>query len=327
MLDTIGVTAPDMDALTSLQPDGVLNGFLSLLSAQSGGVVRSAGLLIGIILLYALAEGLRQTVHEPALAEAFGTVCTLAACGTILLSVAGCVRDACAAAESASVFMLSFVPVYAGVLLASGHAALAASYQSVVLFAAELMTAACTGVVAPLLSMSLAMSACGSVTGGVRLDSVGGLLNRAAVWILGTLTTLFTALLSLQSIVGAAADSFGGRVAKLSISSLVPVVGSALGDAFNTVRGCLHLLRSTLGAFGVLATALLLLPPLLRCAVWAVCLNVCVTASELFALPPLTALCKAALGVVKTLIGVLAACGLFLIVTTTIVTMAGGHAG
>ncbi len=36
--------------------------------------------------------------------------------------------------------MTSYVPVYAGVLLTSGQAATAVSYQSVVLFAAELIS-------------------------------------------------------------------------------------------------------------------------------------------------------------------------------------------
>ena len=44
--------------------------------------------------------------------------------------------------------------------------------------------------------------------------------------------------------------------------------------------------------------------------------------SEMFGLTQLTAVLKSAHAVVKTLIGVLAVCGLFLIVSTTIVTMA-----
>ena len=44
-------------------------------------------------------------------------------------------------------------------------------------------------------------------------------------------------------------------------------------------------------------------------------------ASEMFGLTTLTTLLKAAQSVVKTLIGVLAACAMFLIVSTAIVTM------
>ena len=70
----------------------------------------------------------------------------------------------------------------------------------------------------------------------------------------------------------------------------------------------------------------MLLPPLLECAVWALGLSLCSMASEMFGLTQLTAVLKSAHAVVKTLIGVLAVCGLFLIVSTTIVTMAAARA-
>ena len=86
----------------------------------------------------------------------------------------------------------------------------------------------------------------------------------------------------------------------------------------------MRLLKSTLGVFGVAATGLIVLPPLLRCAGWILCLSLCGMAAEMFELGPLAALLKNAQGVVKTLVGVLSACALFLIIATTIVTMAGG---
>jgi len=98
-------------------------------------------------------------------------------------------------------------------------------------------------------------------------------------------------------------------------------VGNSLGEAFSTIRSCLHLLKSTLGGFGILATALIVLPPLLECVAWTLGLSLCVMASEMFGLTTLTTLLKAAQSVVKTLIGVLAACAMFLIVSTAIVTM------
>ena len=90
------------------------------------------------------------------------------------------------------------------------------------------------------------------------------------------------------------------------------------------MQGCLRLLKSTLGAFGILATALIVLPPLLECILWSLSLAVCSMVAEVFSLGSLSALFKTAQGVLKTLMGVLAACSLFMIVATPIVTMAGG---
>lgn len=115
-----------------------------------------------------------------------------------------------------------------------------------------------------------------------------------------------------------------GRAIKFSISSFVPVVGGALSEAFNAVKGCLSLLKSTLGGFGILTTVLIAAPPILECVLWSLGLSLCGMAAELFGLSQISTVLKTAQSVVKTLIGVLAACALFMIIATTIVTKAGG---
>ena len=321
LLDKLGITGLEMDTFSNLKPQSVWNQMLSLFSSQAGSPVRACGVVLGIILLCAWMDGLKHTVREPGSSEVFGVICALAACGTVIVPIVSCIRSVSEAAESASIFMTSYVPVYAGVLLTSGQAATAVSYQSVVLFAAELISLLASGVVVPLMTISLALGLTGSVTPGMKLDAAGNLMSKAAAWLLGLCCTLFVGLLSLQSLAGAAADTLGGRAVKFTLSSFVPVVGNSLGEAFSTIRSCLHLLKSTLGGFGILATALIVLPPLLECVAWTLGLSLCVMASEMFGLTTLTTLLKAAQSVVKTLIGVLAACAMFLIVSTAIVTM------
>lgn len=222
--------------------------------------------------------------------------------------------------------MGSFVPVYAGILVTAGHAVTAASYQTVVLFAAELITLLATHLLVPLLTVSLALGMAGSLDTGLRLDSLSSAINKGAAWLLGITTTLFVGLLTLQGIVGGAADTLSSRALRFSLSSMVPVVGGSLSEAFSAVKGCLGLLKSTVGGFGMLATALIVLPPLLQCAVWSLGLALCTAAAELFGLGQISALLRSAQAVVKTLIAVLAACSLFMIVATAVVTAAGGAA-
>ena len=325
-MEGLGITSLQPDDLTGLAPQNVLESLLGLLGEQAKTPLAACGVVLGIVLLCALMDGARQLAKEPAVSEVFGVICALAACTAVLIPVAGCIRSVSAAAESASVFTTSFVPVYAGVMVTTGQAASALSYQTLMLFAAQLMTMLATYVIVPLMTISLALGLTGAVSGGLKLDAAGGLLNKTAVWLLSLTATLFVGLLSMQNLVGAAAESLAGRAVKFSLSSFVPVVGGALSEALGSVQGCLSLLRSTLGGFGILATAAMLLPPLLECAVWALGLSLCSMASEMFGLTQLTAVLKSAHAVVKTLIGVLAVCGLFLIVSTTIVTMAAARA-
>ena len=326
LLDQLGITSIDAEGFSSLEPQGVWKALAELTGQEASGPLRSVGVVLGVVLLCALMEGMKQTLRDPSASPVFQVVCVLAASAALLVPLSSCVQAVCRAAESTSVFMGSFVPVYAGILVTAGHAVTAASYQSVVLFAAELITLLATHLLVPLLTVSLALGMAGSLDTGLRLDSLSSAINKGAAWLLGITTTLFVGLLTLQGIVGGAADTLSSRALRFSLSSMVPVVGGSLSEAFSAVKGCLGLLKSTVGGFGMLATALIVLPPFLQCAVWSLGLALCTAAAELFGLGQISALLRSAQAVVKTLIAVLAACSLFMIVATAVVTAAGGAA-
>ncbi len=210
LLDKLGITGLEMDTFSNLKPQSVWNQ-ISLFSSQAGSPSGPVAWCWGSSCCAPGWTDSKHTVREPGSSEVFGVICALAACGTVIVPIVSCIRSVSEAAESASIFMTSYVPVYAGVLLTSGQAATAVSYQSVVLFAAELISLLASGVVVPLMTISLALGLTGSVTPGMKLDAAGNLMSKAAAWLLGLCCTLFVGLLSLQSLAGAAADTLGGR--------------------------------------------------------------------------------------------------------------------
>ncbi len=325
-LDRIGINSFNADSFTGLRPETVADNLFTLLNKKASSPLRSACVLLGVILMFAMMEGMRQTVKEESVSKIFGIICSITACTALIVPISGCIRDVSKAADSISVLMFSFVPVYAGVMLVSGQAVSAASYQSVMLFAAELISLAATNFIVPLMTVSLALGLTGSMTPGLKIDAASGLINKSCGWLLGLATTVFVGLLTMQGMVGSAADTMTGRAIKFSLGAFVPVVGSTLGEAFNSIKGCLSLLKSTLGAFGILSTALIVLPPIIECILWLISLSFCAMTAEVFSLNSLASLFKSAQGVLKLLIGVLAACSMFMIVAITIVTLAGGKA-
>ena len=324
LLAELGIDTPDPDAFSSLDTETIWDRLVDMLMAALRGPLTTAGTVLVIVLLHAWVNGMRQTLREEDTTAVFGTVCALAACGSVVLPLSKCIAAVREAMTSTGVFMTAFTPVYAGVLLSSGRAATALSFQSVTLVAAQMLTWLSGQVIVPLMTVSLALGVTGSVTPQVDLGSAGKLLGNTAVWLLTLGMMLFSGLLSLQNLTARAADNLGTRAIKFSISSFVPVVGGSLSEAFSTIRGCLHLLHSTLGAFGVAATALIVLPPLLQCVGWNVLLSVCHMAAEMFELRALSGVLDAAHRTVRCLIGVLAASGSFLIIAVTVVTTAAG---
>ena len=98
--------------------------------------------------------------------------------------------------------------------------------------------------------------------------SVGGLLRlsrKCTTWILGLLMTVFLGVLSMQNWLGSSVDTAASKTTKYVIANFVPVVGSAVSDAYTTVRSSLQMLRSTTGvAIGAAAAELFGTRSLLR---------------------------------------------------------------
>ena len=77
----------------------------------------------------------------------------------------------------------------------------------------------------------------------------------------------------------------------------------------------------------MVATALILLPPLLACLCWNLCLHLSAGAAALFHLTQLEKLCRTVAGAVRVLIAVLAVFALLMILSTSVVVFAGKGAG
>ena len=73
---------------------------------------------------------------------------------------------------------------------------------------------------------------------------------------------ILTFSLSVQTSLSAGADGVAMKSAKMLAGRAIPVVGGAVGDTLRTVAGSIVYLKSTVGAVGILAVALVLLPPL-----------------------------------------------------------------
>ena len=108
------------------------------------------------------------------------------------------------------------------------------------------------------------------------------------------------------------------------VSSFVPVVGGALGDAVTTVQGCVKLLKSGVGAFALLAGAVIFLPVLLRCLLWILTCQICAGMGELFSLTELASVLRAAGKTMGILISVILCCLVVLTVSSVLVITGGG---
>ncbi|MBQ4612888.1 MAG: hypothetical protein IJB26_05040 [Clostridia bacterium] len=323
VLSSLSLDDFGQDGFVGLQLSSVLSMLVDLLGDQASGPLQTFAALMAVVVLSALFGGLEGMTDRPVLRQTYHTVSALAGAGLILSSFVSLLRVVQQAVDSVNVFMLSFVPVYAAIVTANGSPSVALSYQTTLLAAAQLLSQGMRVIVLPLLLVSLALGCIGTVSEGFNLASISQTFYKAVLWGIGLFSTAFSGVLSVQQMVSAAGDSVANRALKFSLASFVPVVGGTLSEAYSTVLGCAGLLRSTVGCFGLVATVLIVLPPMLACVAWNIALSLGANTAAMFGLGALERLCRCVGGAVRVLIAVLAVYGLLMVISTSVIVFVG----
>ncbi len=253
--------------------------FTDTLRSEAETPLRTGGLLFGVILLAALSGSLRQGEGT---GKVYDSICTLCAVGTIAEPLISAFERAALTLGRVSDFMLAFTGIYGGVIAAGGNVTASAVWQGSMAVACDAALELSSKLLFPILSLCLAMSIVDAVNPDVSLTGLIDMGKKLTAWILGLLMAGFLGLLSVQTLVAAAADHAGTKAAKFVISGSVPIVGGAVSDAYTTVIGSMKVLRASVGVTGILMILALLLPVILSLGLYRVMVLGAGAVSELF---------------------------------------------
>lgn len=324
------------DALDALEIDGVTpEKILGITPGKMGEVLTklAAGKLVsplaaiavvfGVMIVCALLDGLRTAATERTLDGVFSAVSTLCIAAVIVAPIAAVIQHVGDALKACSVFMLSFIPVLSGITVAGGQPASATAYNMALFGVCEVVSQIAVTTIVPLLCIYLAFTIVGGVTPSLKLDGLSGGIKTVATTVLSFIVTVLVAMLTIQSLVGNAADSVGVRAAKFAIGSFIPVVGGPLADVFSSVQGCVRLLKTTVGTFGIVVAGFTFLPVLVETLIWMLAAKIAGAVADLLSLDKISGILKACGTVLGLLLAIVLCFMLLIIVSTTIVVMLG----
>lgn len=276
----------------------------------SDGVKLSVG-VIAAVLMVSLLESASGSVKF--ISELAGTVAVAA----ILLSGA----DAMIRLGAETVVQLSeygklLLPVMTAAMAAQGGVtASAALYTGTAMFNAFL-TSLISGLFVPIVYLYLALAAANSATGEELLKRLRDMVKTAVSWCLKTLLTVFTTYMGITGVVSGTTDAVTLKAAKLTISSVVPVVGGIMSDASEAVLVSAGLVRNAAGIYGILAILAVFLVPFLRIGIHYLILKATAAVCGIFGTKRMTELIgdfSTAMGLLLAMTG--ATCLLLLIST------------
>lgn len=243
--------------------DALLAEISLVLSGSSGEVGAFFMLVMGAAVLMCVA---------PMLGASCG--CTLAVnclCSVAVLSrLLPMVDEIGARLGELNGFFGALIPIAVGVCALGGGETTAAAHSAGMTLTMQVYSSVC-GAMTVLVAAIFLLGAIGSADDGAGTLAKG--VKSFFGWAMGILTLLFSATLSLQTVLTSCADSAAMRMAKYSASGMIPVVGGAVSGALATVAGGLAYAKGVVGGGAVCAIVMMALPPLVLLLLYKFCLS------------------------------------------------------
>ncbi len=156
------------------------------------------------------------------------------------------------------------IPVMTSAMAAQGSiTASAALYTGTAAFNA-LLTAILSKLLIPMIFLFLALAVANSALGEDVLKKLRDFIKWLMTWCLKTILSIFTAYIGLTGVVSGTTDAAALKVTKMTIATMVPVVGGILSEASESVLVSAGLMKNAAGIYGILAILAVFLGPFLR---------------------------------------------------------------
>ncbi len=272
--------------------------------------------ITGIIILSSLVSAMKEGVSKNIV---FSAVISLSISTILASSVIECIKKSSVNIKDMSYFLLSFIPVFSGVTAASGKVASSLVYHSTVFGAVQLFSQGIVNIIIPLVGIFLAISIVGASLGVFKVDGLTKSLKTASTWLLTFCMTVFVGLLTIKGLVSTSADTVSVKATKFVISSFIPIVGGALSEAYSSLSGCMGIVKSTVGVFGILAMILSYLPMIIEIILMMISVSLSTSIGELFERKEEVSVLKSVSSVLSVMLSVTLCYGLMIIVSITII--------
>lgn len=194
---------------------------------------------------------------------------------TMILSEAGAmIRMAAQTITDLSSYAKLLLPVIAAAVAAQGGlTSSAALYAGTAIFN-SVLCALIQGLMIPMVYVSIVLAIGKCCIGEGVLDKLLRSTKWLVTWSLKITLYVFTGYMTITGVVSGATDQTALKATKLTISGMVPVVGSILSDASEAVLVSASTVKNAVGVYGTVAIIAIAAVPFLRIGIQHLLLKV-----------------------------------------------------
>ncbi|MBR5022171.1 MAG: stage III sporulation protein AE [Oscillospiraceae bacterium] len=178
------------------------------------------------------------------------------------------------------------IPVMSAAVAAQGGATTSAAlYTGTILFI-TLLTTFITRFIIPALYIYLCLCVANCALEQDMLKKVRDFIKWLITWSLKWVLYIFTGYISITGVISGTVDASALKAAKIGISGTVPVVGSILSDAAETILVSAGVMKNTAGVYGIFAVLAVCIGPFVRIGAHYLLLKMTSAVSSIFGHKP-----------------------------------------
>ncbi len=238
--------------------------------------------VFAIILVYALATALQNVAGAEYTKLPLHFTFVIALALSVYQLTGDAFRESQLALIKASDYFKISLPIIVGAQAASGKALSSLVTSSGLSVVISLFSSFNANYIIPFVNVFFSLALASAINTNASLKGICKSAKEVIFFILKISTTSLVALLTFQKVVARAGDTFAMEIAKLSIGSFVPIVGKIITDALGVVVSCANVIRATVGTVGAIVIIAIVLPTLIRVALYHILFKIGAGFSEMF---------------------------------------------
>ncbi len=323
MLHDIGIKTVDYDAILNLDFQSIWEGLISNLTDEFLFPIKMFVSVLALILICGVLTSVKTNDNINSTTTTFNIVTVLCVSTAIVPGIVSLMDSTKEITGQIEKFMQAFIPVFAGIISVSGKPVSAFTYSGILLGTIQFMSYIIGYAIFPLVGIYFAFSIISNATGIGNLNSIAKTVQTVILWTLGLILTVFVGMLTIRSFVASSADSVTLRAGKYVVGSFVPIVGGAISESIGVLQGSLSLIKSAVGAFGIVAIIIMVLPAMISLLATMLALKLAKIISDIFSSKLISDFLTASGFVLNLLMSIILCYTLMLIISTSLILSLG----
>lgn len=285
-LDELGIDEISLENLFELTPTRVIKFIFQTAFKTGTNIFENVVIIIVILIIASITASFLKDSDK--MENVIYFIATLMIISVIIVPISRVMTDAAAGIKTSTVFINAYLPVMTSIIIASQKASLAFTYNSFSVFLSSVIGNFADKLFVPIVSALLSLNLLSSFSFENYRDKLIKTIRRLVVVLLSFFSTIFTGIITTQSILASTSDSVALKGIKFISGTFVPIVGSGVGEAISSVFSSFVMMKNTLGVFVIIVILLINFPVILELLIWYFALGFCSIVSSMFNLKYIT---------------------------------------